>query len=268
MDVIKQILQKAGQLYFQPISITGIVPATTGTGVFTNTDNLPFLISDLTVMVFDAVTGVANQDYLLNIKDLGKSQTLTDSPIHGSHWGLNGTPTHMPIPYWLKGAGSMEFNVTSLHAGNNLNAFISISGYKLPGADVQAQAKALIDKAGYPYWFSIYQKAIAGNTTQRLVMTNTENKSYIIKRFTAWAYDKIAAKQTMNFSLYMKDSATQKLWMPNPVNGSAFGFNGFPTDFMVPYKLNPQASLEVELTVNSANATDIFTAFFGYRVSK
>jgi hypothetical protein len=56
--------------------------------------------------------------------------------------------------------------------------------------------------------------------------------------------------------------------MPSPVNGSAFGFNGFPTDLQVPYVLNATSTLEVEISNNSANVINVYTAFFGYRVQK
>jgi hypothetical protein len=268
MDAVKKVLRRYGKLYYQPIPITGIVPASQGTGTFTNTDSIPYLISDITIMALDAVTGVATQDYLVSIKDSAKAQVLCESPVHGSHWGINGLPTHLPVPYWLKGAGSIEITVTSTHAGNNIDVYISFSGYKLASAQGQAQMRALIENAGYPYWFSVSKVALAANTTARQVLTNAENTPYLIKRFTAWAYDTIATIQTMKYSLYMKDSATQQLWMPNPVNGSAFGFNEFPTDLQVPYLLNPQSTLEVEITSNNANVMNIYTAFFGYRVQK
>lgn len=268
MDAVKKVLQKYGRLFYQPIPITGIVPASQGTGIFTNTDSIPFLISDITVIAFDAVTGLPHQDYAISIKDLAKSQVLCSSFVHGSHWGINGTPTHLPVPYWLKGSGSIEITVNSLHAVNNIDVHVSFSGYKLAGAQGQADMKALIENAGYPYWFPVSKAALVANTTSRLVLTNAENTPYLIKRFTAWAYDTILLAQSMKFSLYMKDSATQQIWMPNPVNGSAFGFNGFPTDLQVPYLLNPQSTLEVEITSNNTNVMDIYTAFFGYRVQK
>jgi len=268
MDAVKKVFAKYGKPYWQPITVTGLAPAGQSAGIFTNTDNIPFLITDITVYAYDATTGAPTQDYTLILKDSSKQQVLCSSGVHGSHWGINGTPTHLPIPYWLKGASTFEVTVASIHAANNINVYISFAGYKLQSVQGQAEMRNLIQEAGYPYWFNISQAALAANTTSRLVLTNAEQVPYLINRLTAYAFDLTTVAQTQKYSLYVKDSATQQLWMPNPVNGSAFGLNGFPTELLVPYLLNMSATLEVEITSLNANVMNVYTAFFGYRVQR
>jgi hypothetical protein len=131
-DIIKSVLMRAGTLYFESVKSLNLVAGTSQKVVFTNQDNLPFLITKIVGYAAIASSFAKTFEYSFSLKDSGRQQTFMSSAVHGSALGSGDFPTNLDVPLLVRGSASFETEISNLNSVA-INVYITYIGYKITG---------------------------------------------------------------------------------------------------------------------------------------
>jgi hypothetical protein len=136
IDVIKSVLMQAGSLFFQSVSVAGLVAGAMATVPFTNQDNVPFLISKV-VGYGENASGLAQTyNFTLQFKDSGMIQLWMNTPIYGLSIGSGNLPTILEAPYALNGTSTFETTFANVDASITENLYVTFIGFRLNGIQI------------------------------------------------------------------------------------------------------------------------------------
>jgi len=131
MKKIKDLIDKCGMVYWEPLEALALAAGGSTTKVFKNADNIPFLVTEIIGYGYNTVTGAQSYDYKIAFKDGGAQQLLMTSPIHGFSIGSGERPTVLSSPLYVRGSAAFEATFYNIHAAQAHNIYLTFKGYKL-----------------------------------------------------------------------------------------------------------------------------------------